>query len=220
MQSTGRIDRRVLFTDAVPARWLPRALTGRISNRHRLVWEGLRQPMVGAPKMEKKMKKAYCLVAFMSLAVTCLAAPSITHAESGTAELLFSGVSTLSSVQMGDTTVTSSATSGTITTIRSSGGPFAEGVSGTVQCARFSRKSPSGFELEADCVGTFATGATLSFLFKRKSGDVVAGSKGEGTLQIAGIAGAFAGVTGECKYRVENFPGNWNVTLSNCQWSR
>jgi hypothetical protein len=170
--------------------------------------------------MEKKMKKAFCPVAFTSLAVICLAAPSVTYAESGTAELLLSGVSTLNSVQMGDTTVTSSSTSGTVTTIKSSGGPFSEGASGTVQCARFARKSPSGFELEADCVGTFASGATLSLLFKRRSGDVVAGSTGEGTLQITGIAGGFAGVTGECKYQVENLPGNWNVTLSHCQWNR
>jgi hypothetical protein len=166
------------------------------------------------------MKNVFLTVAPLAAAVLGFTMPALSSAESGTAELLITGVSTLNSVQMGDTTVTSSATTGTVTTIKSSGGPFAEGASATVQCARFAKKSASSFELEADCVGTFPSGDTLSLLFKRRTGDVVAGSSGEGTLQVAGTGGQFAGVSGQCKYRVENLPGNWNVTMSKCQWSR
>jgi hypothetical protein len=171
-------------------------------------------------QLETQMKNAVQIVAPLGSAVLVLVLPTLAYAESGTAEFLLSGVSTVNSVQMGDTTVTSRGTTGTITTIKSSGGPFPESASGTVQCASFATKSASSFELEADCVGTFPSGETLSLLFKRRTGDVVAGSSGEGTLQIAGAVGQFAGVGGQCKYRVENLPGNWNVTLTKCQWSR
>jgi hypothetical protein len=89
-----------------------------------------------------------------------------------------------------------------------------------VQCARFSRKTPTSFELEADCVATFTPDETLQLLFKRRTGDVVAGTSGDGTLQLSGGTGRFAGVSGQCKYKVENLPGNWNVTNSKCQWTK
>jgi hypothetical protein len=155
-----------------------------------------------------------------SLVTVCLFAPAGSRAESGTVEMLLSGVRTLSSVDMGGTTVTGGGATGTITIIRSSGGPFTEGESGTSQCATFSKKSSSGFELEAACAATFSSEDKVSFTFKRKTGDIVAGSSGEGIEQIAGGTGRFAGISGQCKYKVDNFPGNWNVTTSKCQWQR
>ena len=41
---------------------------------------------------------------------------------------------------------------------------------------------------------------TLQLLFKRRSGDLAAGTSGEGVLHLTGGAGRFAGVSGECKY--------------------
>jgi hypothetical protein len=146
--------------------------------------------------------------------------PLSAHAESGTADILLSGISTLTSIPMGDTMVTTSSTNGTVTFVRSSGGPFVEGASGIVQCARFSRKTPSSFESEADCVATFSPDETVQLLSKRRTGDVVAGTSGEGTLQLSGGTGRFAGMSGQCKYKVENLPGNWNVTTSKCQWTK
>jgi len=31
-------------------------------------------------------------------------------------------------------------------------------------------------------------------------------------------ADCFAGVNGQCKYKVENLPGNWIVTIAKCEW--
>ena len=159
------------------------------------------------------------LICFIALGLSFIVSGPA-HAESGTSDILLAGISTLTSIPMGDTIITTSSTNGIVTFIRSSGGPFVEGASGNVQCARFSRKTPSSFELEADCVATFAPDETVQLLFKRKTGDVVAGTLGEGTLQLSGGTGHFAGVSGQCKYKVENLPGNWNVTTSKCQWTK
>jgi hypothetical protein len=58
----------------------------------------------------------------------------------------------------------------------------------------------------------------LQLLFKRRSGDLAAGTSGEGTLQLTGDNGRFAGVSGQCEYRVDNLSGNWNVTVAKCNW--
>jgi hypothetical protein len=73
--------------------------------------------------------------------------------------------------------------------------------------------------LEADGVATFSSEDTLLLLFKRQSGDLAAGTSGEGTLHLAGGSGRFAGVNGQCKYKVDNLPGNWNVTIAKCEWN-
>jgi hypothetical protein len=163
------------------------------------------------------MKKLLASMCFASLG---LALPLASHAESGTVEIVLSAVSTSTAVQMGDATVTARGGSGTVTFARSSGGPFVEGASGTVQFASFSRKTATGFELEADGVATFSSNDTLQLLFKRRSGDLAAGTSGEGVLHLTGEAGRFAGLSGECKYKVENLPGNWNVTIAKCQWTK
>jgi hypothetical protein len=149
-----------------------------------------------------------------------LIAPMSSYAESGTVEVLVATVSVPTSVPMGETTVTARSGSGTITFIKSSGGPFVEGASGNAQFASFSKKSPSSFDLEADGIVTFSSGDSLQLLFKRRTGDLAAGTAGEGTLQFIGGSGRFAGVDGQCKYKVENLSANWQVTIGKCQWSR
>ena len=140
------------------------------------------------------------------------------HAESGTVDIVLSAISNVYAVQMGDTTVTARGGNGTVTFVRSSGAPFVEGASATVQYAGFSKKTPSGFELEADGVATFSSEDTLLLLFERRSGELAAGTSGEGALHLTGGTGHFAGVSGQCKYKVDNLPGNWNVTIAKCQW--
>ena len=138
------------------------------------------------------------------------------HAESGTVDIVLSAISNVYAVQMGDTTVTARGGNGTVTFVRSSGAPFVEGASATVQYAGFSKKTPSGFELEADGVATFSSEDTLLLLFERRSGDL--GTSGEGTLHLMGGSGRFAGVNGQCRYKMDDLPGEWNVTSSKCQW--
>ena len=138
------------------------------------------------------------------------------HAESGTVDIVLSANSNVYAVQMGDVIVTASGGSGTVTFFHSSGRPFVEGASATVQYAGFSRKTPSGLELEADCVATFSSEDSLLLLFERRSGDL--GTSGEGTLHLMGGSGRFAGVNGECKYKMDDLPGKWNVSIAKCQW--
>jgi hypothetical protein len=160
------------------------------------------------------MKKNHEFVSFVAAGLFSLvSAPG--HAESGTVDLVLSAISNVYAVQMGDTTVTARGGNGTVTFIHSSGRPFVEGASGTVQYASFSKKTPSGLELEADGVAAFSPEDTLLLLFERRSDDP--GTSGEGALRLTGGSGNFAGVNGQCKYKMDDLPGNWNV-VAKCQW--
>ena len=160
------------------------------------------------------MKKNIGFVCFVTTGICFLvAAPS--HAESGTVDIVLSAISNAYAVEMGDTTVTASGGNGTLTFIHSSGRPFVEGAAASVQYASFSKKTPSGLELEADGVATFSSEDTLLLLFERRSDDL--GTAGEGTLHLTGGSGRFAGVDGQCRYKMDNVPGDWNV-VARCQW--
>lgn len=135
-------------------------------------------------------------------------------------EFLGSFVANYAKSEFGDTTVTGGGSSGTITITKSSGGPFMEGTSGLIQCIVFAKKSPAGMDLEADCPASFSSEDTILYVSKRRSGDVVAGSSGEGTTQIAGGTGKFAGITGQCRYKVDYLAGNRVVSINKCQWSQ
>jgi hypothetical protein len=137
------------------------------------------------------------------------------QAASGTVDIILSAVSHAYPVQMGDTTVTASGGSGTLTFVRSSGRPFVEGSSAPVLFASFSKDTPSGLELEADGVATFSPDDTLLLLFERRSDSP--GAAGEGNLRLMGGTGRFAGVDGQCKYKADNQPQAWNLVAS-CQW--
>ena len=138
------------------------------------------------------------------------------HAASGTVDLVLSTTANVYAVQMGDSTVTASGGNGTLKFVHSSGRPFVEGASATVQYASFSKTTPSGLNLEADGVATFSPEDTLLLLFQRRSDDP--GTSGEGTLQFTGGTGRFAGVTGQCRYKTDSLPDDANVTVAKCQW--
>jgi len=160
------------------------------------------------------MKKSNELVCFVTAGLGLLVSlPG--HADSGTVDIVLSAVSNVYAVEMGETTVTASGGKGTLTFIHSSGRPFAEGTSAALQYAGFSKKTPSGLELEADGVATFSPEDSLLLLFERRSDDP--GTSGEGMLRLMGGSGRFAGVSGHCKYKTDNLPGHWNV-IATCQW--
>jgi hypothetical protein len=66
----------------------------------------------------------------------------------------------------------------------------------------------------------FSPQDSLTLTFKRKSGDVVAGSSGQGMEQIGNGTGRFAGISGDCSYTVNMLADGWSVTLSQCKWSK
>ena len=156
----------------------------------------------------------------VALLAACTAFASIARAEEGTVDIALIGVRNLTSVVVGDTTVTAGGATGGITVTRSSGAPFVEDVSGTTQCINFSKKSETRFDLEADCLATFTQADTLQFQFRRESGDLSAGTSARGVQKILGGTGRFAGIVGDCTYKVDNLPNNWNATLSKCRWHK
>ncbi len=160
----------------------------------------------------KKNNGVVCLVT----AALCFLVPVPGHAESGTVDIVLSAHSNVYSVQMGETTVTASGGNGTLTFIHSSGRPFIEGDRATVQYAGFSKKTPSGLELEADGVATFSPEDTLLLLFERRSDDT--GTSDEGSLHLAGGSGRFAGVNGQCRYKMDNRPDAGDIMTARCQW--
>ena len=100
--------------------------------------------------------------------VVCAVYGLSSGADTGNVDIIISALSTPSVVQMEGTTVTARGGTGTITFVHSSGEPFTEGASAAVQFASFSKKTASGFELEADGAATFESGDILNLLFKRK----------------------------------------------------
>jgi hypothetical protein len=161
------------------------------------------------------MKKNNAFWYFVATAFVCLATERV-HAQSGTLDLVLSGAASVHAVQMGDTTVTAEGGNGTIAVVHSSGRPFIEGARATLQFAGFSKQTPSGLDLEADALATFAPEDTLLLLLSHRSGDP--GPPDEGTVELAGGSGRFAGISGQCKYKMANRPGEWHVTLAKCQW--
>jgi hypothetical protein len=164
------------------------------------------------------MKAIQCVVVVSTVVVFLM--PLSSRADSGSVDIVLSALSSPSVVQMGDTIVTARGGSGTITFVRSSGEPFTEGASAAVQFASFSKKTASGFELEADGAATFESGDILNLFFKRKTGDLAPGTSGEGVLQLSAASGRFVGIKGQCTYKVVNLQNNWGVTIARCQWNK
>jgi len=161
--------------------------------------------------MKKSRLVSYAVVGL------CTLASSRSQAEGGTVDLVLSLNSKAYAVEMGDTTVTARGGSGTATLRHSSGGPFLDGAGATVQFASFSKKTISGLELEADGVATFSADDTL-LLVERRSGDRAVGASNEGTFELTSGTGRFVGVSGRCKYKIEEDSGDWNFSVANCEW--
>ena len=161
------------------------------------------------------MKKYIGFVCVAVVGVCCLvSAPG--HAASGTVDLVLTTTAKAFAVEMGESTVTASGGNGKLTFAHSSGRPFEEGASATVQFVSFSKTQPSGLELEADGVATFSEDDTLLLLFQRRAEDP--GTSGEGTLQFTGGTGRFAGISGQCRYKMDHSPDDKDVTVAKCQW--
>jgi len=157
------------------------------------------------------------LVASMA---SCLIAPAYGYAESGAYEQVISLLTNYSKSERGSETVIGGSSSGTVTTIQSSGGPFVEGSSGLFECIIFAKRSGSGMDLEAPCTSTDSSGDKLFSVAKRRTGDVNPGGGGEGRSELLGGTGKYSGIAGSCTYRADYLAGNHVVTISKCQWHR
>jgi len=167
----------------------------------------------------KTLKRHTVLI--LASASVLLISQQIARAESGTFEALNSGQGNSHQIERGSgETVTGGSYAGTFTVIKSSGEPFAEASSAPVDCVFLAKKSPTTFDLEADCTIPYSVEDKLFGVFKRKSGDMAAGTGGEGKFELLGGTGKYSGIHGVCPYKTSYLPGSRSVTKMQCQWEK
>lgn len=152
----------------------------------------------------------------------CALVPLASWAESGTVEIVQAGINTaVAATQVGSMTATVRGGPTTLTISRVNGaGAFVEGEIASGQCVAFSKKTSENFDLEAYCSASFSPQDSISLAFRRKTGDIVEGSSGQGVEQIANGTGRFSGINGECTYTSNSLANNAVVTLSKCKWNK
>ena len=142
------------------------------------------------------------------------------HVKSGSFEYVLSAVTDFTAVEQLDYVVRAGTLDGTVTIIKSSGGPFEAGSSGTLSALLYLKKSAAGIDLESPGAITDSSGDTWYAVARRSAGDQAVGGGGAGRQEIAGGTGKYEGITGTCEYIVDYLPDNKLVTRSTCQWER
>ena len=123
-------------------------------------------------------------------------------------------------VEHSDATYTGGILRGTQTVLASSGGPFVDGMLGTVECLVYSRSSDDGIALQAPCVSTDLDGDLLYSTAIRDHGTVGTGGGGAGRWDLRGGTGKYQGITGSCPYETQYLAGDWVVTTGECSWNK
>lgn len=153
--------------------------------------------------------------------ISCLLLPQAALADGGSFEAVFSTVNNLHQIDRGDgNSILGGASIGTFTIVKSSGNPFAEGSAGQAECIPLVKKGPNSIDLESHCTFTASPDDKLFGLFKRKSGDIAAGTGGQGRLELLGGVGKYSGITGACPYKTSYLPQNNVVTIARCDWNK
>ena len=142
------------------------------------------------------------------------------HAKSGTFHFIQALNTDYTTVKYSEQTITAGSIKGSVTIIKSSGGPFKEGSSQSQVAVIYIKKSADGIELIADGIHTDSDGDQRFIHGERKAGDIVVGGGGKGTHTLIGGTGKYAGITGTCEYTVEYLPDNRIVTQGSCDWQR
>ncbi len=165
----------------------------------------------------------YCKAMAAALAaVTGLvwSAQGVLAQESGSFSAIATYVRDFTAVEHADGTYFAGSMEGSVTTLASSGEPFAEGGHSLSTCVVYGKRSAAGVDLQTACNITNAAGDTLYLLAERRAGSVDAGGGGQGMLQLAGGTGGYAGLAGECAYETSYLANNQVVTTTECAWHR
>jgi len=162
---------------------------------------------------------AVLFVAVGTLCVTHIAVADH-HVKSGTYDFVLSAVTDFTAVKQLDHVVRAGTLDGTVTIIKSSGGPFEAGSSGTLSGLLYLKKSAAGIDLESPGAITDSAGDTWYSVARRSAGDQAVGGGGAGLQEISGGTGKYEGITGTCEYIVDYLPDSKIVTQSTCQWQR
>jgi len=161
------------------------------------------------------------VLAYAGSVMSCSLLPQVALDDSGTFEAVFSTVNNLHLIDRGDgNSIVGGASIGTFTVVKGSGNPFAEGSVGQAECIPLIKKGPNSIDLEAHCTFTSSPDDKLFGLFKRKSGDIAAGTGGQGRLELLGGTGKYSGITGACPYKTSYMPQNTVVTIARCDWNK
>ena len=142
------------------------------------------------------------------------------HVKNGTYEFVLSAITDFTAVKQLEHVVRAGTLNGTVTIIKSSGGPFKVGSSSILSGLLYLKKSAAGIDLESPGAITDPSGDTWYSVARRSVGDQAVGGGGAGLQEISGGTGKYEGITGTCEYTVDYLPDSRLVTRSNCQWQR
>ena len=148
------------------------------------------------------------------------AAHTATAEESGSVRLIRTYVQDYTTIEHGDASYTGGPLEGSVTILRSSGGPFVVGTHERITCVVYAKSTEAGIDLDAPCVMTAPSGDKWYTHSKRRAGTVETGGGGPGTMEILGGTGAYEGIGGTCTYDVGYLPDNWVAMIADCTWQR
>ena len=109
---------------------------------------------------------------------------------------------------------------GSLTVLASTADPFDQGGHSLSTCVIFGKRSAAGIDLQTACTFTSASGDTLYLRAERRAGDVKAGGGGQGTLQLMGGTGSYAGLMGQCAYEAAYLANDQVLSTTDCDWRR
>ena len=175
---------------------------------------------MGRKKMSIRNKIGAALIFTAGTFCAAQMASADHHAKSGSFEYVLSAVTDFTSVEQSDHVVRAGTLDGTVTIIKSSGGPFEATSSGTLAGILYLKKSASGIDLESPGAITDSSGDKWYAVAKRSAGDQAVGGGGAGRQNIAGGTGKYEGIHGTCEYVVDYLPDNKIVSRSTCQWQK
>ena len=140
--------------------------------------------------------------------------------ESGTLRIIRTYVQDYTTIDHAGGSVTGGPLEGTVTVLKSSGGPFVVGTHERITCVVYAKSTEAGIDLDAPCTMTAPSGDQWYTHSKRRAGNVEEGGGGPGTLDILGGTGVYEGISGTCTYDVGYLPDNWVSMIADCTWQQ
>ncbi len=116
-------------------------------------------------------------------------------------------------------TASAGTAAGAGTIVRSTGGLLAEGLNFKSDAVVFAKRSAAGLAVEALGTVTDPAGERFYFLSRWNSGDIDA-REGRGRQEITGGTGRFAGIRGECDFRIDYLSPTLAVIHQSCRWEQ
>lgn len=157
----------------------------------------------------------------MSMIGMVLAPHVVFAGETGVMDFIVSAKADLQSLEHGELKITSGTLNGTMTVVKSTGGTFQAGASGSVEGLVYIKKTGSAIDLESPATITDTSGDQLYNVARRGTGTVDTGGGGQGRMEFTGGTGKYAGVSASCPYTVEWLPGgNVVATGLDCKWEK